>query len=144
VFFNSGDGIDEQDVFPVAVGGHAHQNWAFTAPGVYKVDVQASGTLVGASEAIQSEVATFTFYLDAASGSLTITHATDGQATLSWYASPGVTYQLESKNSLLGGNWLSEGEPVMGTAALIERPVTFTGQGFSKFFRVRQIHTNAD
>ena len=42
VFFNSGDGIDEQDVFPVAVGGHAHQNWAFTAPGVYKVDVQAS------------------------------------------------------------------------------------------------------
>ena len=48
VFFNSGDGIDEQDVFPVAVGGHAHQNWAFTAPGVYKVDVQASGTLVGA------------------------------------------------------------------------------------------------
>ncbi|NBQ26271.1 MAG: hypothetical protein EBU26_18830, partial [Verrucomicrobia bacterium] len=65
VFFNSGDGIDEQDVFPVAVGGHAHQNWAFTAPGVYKVDVQASGTLVGGSEAIQSEVATFTFYLDA-------------------------------------------------------------------------------
>ena len=51
VFFNSGDGIDEQDVFPVAVGGHAHQNWAFTAPGVYKVDVQASGTLV--DEAIQ-------------------------------------------------------------------------------------------
>ena len=144
VFFNSGDGIDEQDVFPVAVGGHAHQNWAFTAPGVYKVDVQASGTLVGASEAIQSEVATFTFYLDAASGSLTITHATDGQATLSWYASPGVTYQLESKNSLLGENWLSEGEPVIGAAALIERPVTFTGQGFSKFFRVRQIHTNAD
>ena len=47
------------------MGGHAHQNWAFTAPGVYKVDVQASGTLVGASEAIQSEVATFTFYLDA-------------------------------------------------------------------------------
>ena len=30
---------------PVAVGG-GHQNWAFTAPGVYKVDVQASGTLV--------------------------------------------------------------------------------------------------
>ena len=56
MFFDSGDGIDEQDVFPVAVGGHAHQNWAFTAPGVYKVDVQASGTLVGASEAIQSEV----------------------------------------------------------------------------------------
>ena len=144
VFFNSGDGIDEQDVFPVAVGGHAHQNWAFTAPGVYKVDVQASGTLVGASEAIQSEVATFTFYLDAAAGSLTITHAGEGQAILSWYASSGVTYQLESTRSLLGENWVSEGEPVMGAAALIERPVTLTGQDFTQFFRLRKIHTNAD
>ena len=72
---------------------HAHQNWAFTAPGVYKVDVQASGTLVGASEAIQSEVATFTFYLDAASGSLTITHAADGQATL-----PGMPAQVSPTN----------------------------------------------
>ena len=33
-------------------GGHAHQNWAFTAPGVLR-SMQASGTLVGASEAIQ-------------------------------------------------------------------------------------------
>ncbi|MGB0422585.1 MAG: hypothetical protein ACPGL0_15650, partial [Limisphaerales bacterium] len=97
-----------------------------------------------ASEAIQSEVATFTFYLDAAAGSLTITHAADGQTTLSWYASPGVTYQLESKSSLLGGNWVSEGEPVMGAAAQMERPVTLTGQDFTQFFRLRKIHTNAD
>ena len=31
---------------------------------------------------------------------------------------PGVTYQLESKNSLLGENWLSEKENPIGAAAL--------------------------
>ena len=57
----SGDGIDEQDVFPVAVGGHAHQNWAFTAPGVYKVEEKSLRHLGrSVQQAIQSEVATFT------------------------------------------------------------------------------------
>ena len=98
--------------------------------------------MVGASEAIQSEVATFTFYLDAASGSLTITHAADGQAILSWFASLGVTYQLESKSSLLGENWVLEGDPVVGADSLIERPVILTGKDFSKFFRLEQIRTN--
>ena len=31
------DGIGSDDVFPVSVGGHVHQNWAFTAAGRYEV-----------------------------------------------------------------------------------------------------------
>ena len=36
-YYDSADGIGSDDVFPVSVGGHAHQNWAFTAAGRYEV-----------------------------------------------------------------------------------------------------------
>ena len=61
VFFNSADGLSESDAFPISVGGHSHQNWGFTAPGVYKVAVQASGVKVGEQDATSSEIVVFTF-----------------------------------------------------------------------------------
>lgn len=35
VHFNTADGIDENDVLPLAARAHVHGNWAFTAEGVY-------------------------------------------------------------------------------------------------------------
>ena len=40
LFFDSSDGLGENDVFPMSVGGHAHQNWAFTRPGYYQISLQ--------------------------------------------------------------------------------------------------------
>jgi surface-anchored protein len=61
VFFNTADGISGSDAFPVNVGGHSHQNWGFTQPGVYRVGLQASGDLAGNAGGSQSDVAIFTF-----------------------------------------------------------------------------------
>ena len=50
---SSADGIDGSDVISVAAGGHEHYNWAFTAPGIYDVDVTVRGEHVtdGSKEA---------------------------------------------------------------------------------------------
>ncbi len=63
VYFNSGDGLTESDRYEIGVGSHAHVNWAFTAPGVYEVTLQAIGTLVDGS-AVQSEPTTFVFEVE--------------------------------------------------------------------------------
>jgi surface-anchored protein len=60
VFFNSANGLDADDVVTVNAGAHAHRNWSFTAPGVYRVTLQAKGTLAGGGD-ITSEPATFLF-----------------------------------------------------------------------------------
>ena len=44
-YFNSSDGVGSEDRFPIRVGGHSHQNWAFTAPGIYRITLNASGLL---------------------------------------------------------------------------------------------------
>jgi surface-anchored protein len=142
VFFNSGDGIDEQDVFPVAVGGHAHQNWAFTAPGVYKVDVQASGTLAGASEAIQSEVATFTFHIVGAPVTavpLSLNRGSQGSLVLSWHATQGATYALETTQSLSAASWSLLGDRIQGEGARVERPLPADSLMKNQFFRLRRV-----
>ena len=51
VRWNSADGFSGADVLNVETGGHAHFNWAFSAPGDYVVTLEASGisTLNGAT-----------------------------------------------------------------------------------------------
>jgi surface-anchored protein len=58
VIFNSADGLG--DVLEVAVGGHAHYNWAFTAPGDYTVGLQASGILADGTTTV-SDIANYQF-----------------------------------------------------------------------------------
>ena len=60
LLFDSSDGLGEDDLFPMSVGGHAHQNWAFTEPGYYQISLQASATLANGTP-ITSEEATFFF-----------------------------------------------------------------------------------
>jgi len=50
---SSANGIDGSDVISINAGDHEHYNWAFTAPGLYDVDVTIAGTHVldGAKEA---------------------------------------------------------------------------------------------
>lgn len=65
VYWNSANGLSAADVFPAAVGSHSHVNWAFTAPGVYRVGLKAAGTLVAGSQPIESAVVTFSFEIRA-------------------------------------------------------------------------------
>ena len=61
VFFNSEDGISQSDVFPLSAGGHSHQNWGFTTPGIYRVGLTASGVLNADGQTVSSEETTFLF-----------------------------------------------------------------------------------
>ena len=45
------DGLSDSLIVPV--GSHNHHNWGFTMPGVYQVEITASGTLASSGEAIQ-------------------------------------------------------------------------------------------
>ncbi|MDP0489949.1 MAG: choice-of-anchor M domain-containing protein [Verrucomicrobiota bacterium JB023] len=46
VYFNSADGIDENDDLPILpVGAHSHFAWGFTQPGSYAVEFEAYGQL---------------------------------------------------------------------------------------------------
>ncbi len=62
LFLNTADGVDPSaDMVPVTAGEHAHQNWAFTEPGVYRLTFQASGTPAGGGDAIVSEPVVVSF-----------------------------------------------------------------------------------
>ncbi len=41
---SSADGINGSDVYTQAAGAHDHASWGFTAPGIYSITVQVSGT----------------------------------------------------------------------------------------------------
>jgi len=58
VYWNSADGFG--DVLSVAAGGHAHYNWAFTAPGDYSVALQAFGVLADGTTT-RSDIANYQF-----------------------------------------------------------------------------------
>lgn len=46
-YFSSADGIDEKDaLINITANFHAHYNWGFTKPGLYRVTFELSGTLV--------------------------------------------------------------------------------------------------
>ena len=61
VFMNSGDGITAADSILLTAGGHRHVNWAFSTPGIYKVDFVAAGTLVDGNVFTTSGPITYTF-----------------------------------------------------------------------------------
>ena len=136
VFFNSGDGLDGSDLFPIRVGGHSHQNWGFTAPGVYKVTLQAAGTLAAGSERIQSERVEFAFEIETMASELSIALGTDGALVLSWPTTEGVAYQIESIAAFDGGQWAADGDVVSGNGETIERVIPVSEQTDSTFYRL--------
>ncbi|VTS07872.1 Hemolysin-type calcium-binding region domain protein OS=Rhodopirellula maiorica SM1 GN=RMSM_03614 PE=4 SV=1: VCBS [Tuwongella immobilis] len=65
VWIDSADGITAEDAMFLPVGGHLHYNWAFSAKGIYEVDVIAS-SYRGANQTnpTSSNVTTYFFSVD--------------------------------------------------------------------------------
>ncbi len=61
VHINSADGISAADFFLVTAGGHTDLNWAFSAPGTYRIGFRARGTLVAGNQEVLSDIAYYTF-----------------------------------------------------------------------------------
>ena len=138
VRFNSRDGISAADVVTVAAGGHEHFNWAFSAPGVYRVRVKASGTLVAGNQFVESPEAEYCFEVVGIATRLGIAR-NGGLTTLPFLTQDGLTYQLESAANA-AGPWLNEGQPFVGTGR--EKQLIITPTGSTRFFRVRAVGGN--
>jgi len=61
VWVATSDGLTANDLVYLPAGGHVHYNWAFTAPGVYEVDIRATAFL-GANQTNPTTSATNTVY----------------------------------------------------------------------------------
>lgn len=139
VFFNTADGISQSDVFPIKVGGHSHQNWGFTQPGVYKVALQASGILAEGREDIRSKIFEFTFELQNTHSIVNIVRDESGGLILRWDSELGTSYQLQHRHALREGEWRDEGDLISGTGGIIEREVSVMNDVESLFYRLWSI-----
>ncbi len=59
ILVDSEDGLPDSVNLPV--GTHAHQNWAFDAPGTYKIKVDASARLAATGQQVESKPVVLTF-----------------------------------------------------------------------------------
>jgi len=115
VFMNTRDGIGAADSYPVPVGDHTHLNWAFSAPGEYRLTINAAGTLVEGTQDIESGDVTLTFIVQDSGPALAAVLVNGGTALrIGWESRAGTSYQLQSRTSLMAGNWGDEGGPIDG------------------------------
>lgn len=93
---NSRDGLDGDDTLAVPLGSHLHCNWAFSAPGRYRLRFVATGTLRAGSTPIASAPTDWFFDVVAPPPPvLTLTRAPGDTLQLALEAQPGLNYALE-------------------------------------------------
>ena len=103
---NSRDGISAQDTLTLPLGSHLHCNWAFSAPGRYRLTFQVSGTLRAGNTPIASAPTDFFFTVEAPPRPvLTLTHTATNTFQLTLQAHPGLNYLVEHSSNLT--NWLA-------------------------------------
>jgi surface-anchored protein len=65
VWMATADGVTRHDAVFIFSGRDSDYNWAFTAPGIYEIDVVASAHLPGRRRPVHSDVVTYTFGVEA-------------------------------------------------------------------------------
>lgn len=119
VRMNSADGITEADSIQLGTGGHAHANWAFSAPGQYRITFQASATLAPDGQPTTSEAAEYLFTVSD-QPVLTITPKDNSTCSVSWMSLPGRNYHLQTTVNLGDNSWINLTEnPITGTGRLL-------------------------
>lgn len=93
---NLRDGVSEADALSVPLGSHLHCNWAFSAPGRYRVRFVASGTLRAGNTPIVSAPTEFVFeVVGPPSPVLGLRRGPANTLELELEAHPGLNYRLE-------------------------------------------------
>ena len=101
---NSADGISESDQTTLLVGSHEHDNWGFSAPGMYQVTFQVIGRRLGESADITSPLTPLTFHVlplparDVILRVARVDSKSDLQIEIS--GNPEVTYSVETSSDL--------------------------------------------
>jgi len=136
VLMNTRDGIGPEDLMPLPPGSHVHCNWAFSAPGRYRITLTASGTLRSTGARIMSPPTTFHFDVIAPPPPrLTLSLDAANSMQLSLHAHPGLNFTIESTEDLL--HWIPltvlQGS-TMATSHSLPPP---TPASPARFFRAR-------
>lgn len=132
IHMNSGDGIGPDDRRRLTAGAHEHVNWAFTAPGLYRVKFQAFGTLVEGGAAVEGEEVEICFEVIGIEARLRFTVAGD-EGTLSFVTQEGLIYQFQSAPTV-NGPWDDFGQPFIGTGR--ERQIKVPLGAGARFFKL--------
>jgi surface-anchored protein len=99
---NSRDGVDDNDVLSLPLRSHLHCNWAFSAPGDYRVRLMVSGTLRSGNVPISSAPAEYHFEVEApAQPVLKLSHLSSSEACFDFAAHPGLNYRIEAATNLV-------------------------------------------
>lgn len=102
--FNSRDGLTREDVLPVPPRAHVHGNWAFSAPGRYRLTFGATGTRRGHSTRVSSSPTMFSFdVVPPPPPKLALARVSAQTAHLILEAFPGLNYHLEASATF--GHW---------------------------------------
>jgi surface-anchored protein len=131
VIMNSRDGVTAADSVVLTAGGHRHVNWAFSVPGTYEVDFEATGTLVAGNVFTSSGPITYTFDVAVVPPTLTLTSA--GQLTWSTNA---VGFNLETTANAVTRTWIATtNTPVVSGDQYV---VTLDVSAPQQFYRLKQ------
>ena len=121
---NSRDGISAQDTLPLPLGSHLHCNWAFSAPGNYRVRLVVSGTLRAGNTPIASDPTDYFFAVEAPPRPvLTLSRTPTNTLQLTLQAHPGLNYLVEHSPNLT--HWLAltnVAAPTLVTTHLLPLP----------------------
>jgi surface-anchored protein len=134
VFFNSRDGLGASDFRTLTAGGHTHVNWAFTAPGRYRIGLQASGVLTTNHETTTSEVVTYLFDVGELPRLTLAAAAGDNNVHLQWLSETNASYQIQYRLNDNSGAWTNLGSPIAGTGSVIQRSAE--NNQAAQFFRL--------
>ena len=139
-FINSADGVASNDALNVAVGSHSHLNWAFSKPGEYRLDFKTSGTLKSNNSLVTSDVIMLRFLVvEKEVGPQIFITAKDSQnVELAWNSRVDRVYQVQSRVSLINGDWVNLGNTTAGTAGLQRLSIVQPSQAHSFFRLVEQ------
>ena len=134
VHMNSRDGIDPatDSVAIAASGGHIHVNWAFSAPGTYRVGLGASGRLAN-GQTSTSPVVEYTFLVQDVPWRPRLEIASGPGATnitLRLQAEPGRACRIESSADLIHWETLTN---LVTTSSVTTFQVSATNQSVRAF-----------
>ncbi|PSL52132.1 anchored repeat ABC transporter substrate-binding protein [Saccharothrix carnea] len=114
VYFDSGDGLSDVDSTTLPPAAHTHLNWAFTAPGTYRLTLRAS--LVNGGDEMPLGQSTFTFAVGVDPTGIAKTVLDEGHTDLTVDLDTGELYTF---NDRAGG---TTQEVVPAAEAVIEVP----------------------
>jgi surface-anchored protein len=137
VRMNSADGINASDAIELQAGGHTHANWTFTAPGEYRVALQASATLAVDGQPTTSDTAEYLFSVTY-QPTLSINPKDGSTLSLNWLSLPEHEYRPQTLATLNGTLWIDATDhPIPGTGKELSFDIPITPE--TRFVRI-EVH----